>query len=59
MNTSPSFSYFDKDGNPVASAADPEWKYTVIDGRVRTVKGAPPQKLENGHWVNLLPMPPP
>jgi len=49
----PRFEYQDQHGNPVASTCDPNWKYTVINRTLRTVKNAPPQQLLNGAWVEI------
>lgn len=49
----PTFEYQDAQGNPVSSSADPAWKYTVINGGVRTVKGGTPEHLVNGKWTPI------
>jgi len=49
----PTFEYQDADGNPVKSTSDPNWKYTIINGTVRTVKDGDPQQLVAGVWRNI------
>jgi hypothetical protein len=45
--------YQDKAGRPLPSASDEAWKYTVVNGKVRTVKGGTPEHLVDGKWVPL------
>lgn len=54
MSLIPSFEYQDAAGKPVTSSSDPAWKYTVIDGSLRTVKGGVPEILVNGQWVSAV-----
>lgn len=49
----PRFEYQDEDGNPVKNAADPAWKYTIVNGQVRTQKDGPAQRLVDGKWVDI------
>ena len=49
----PKFEYQDADGNPVKSTSDPAWKYTVINGVIRTVKDGVPQEFKGGKWIDL------
>lgn len=54
MNMIPTFEYLNKDEQPVASPADPEWYYTVINGTIRTGREGVPQKLVDGKkWVDI------
>ena len=49
----PTFEYLDAQGTPVASTADPAWKYTVINGSLRIVRDGVPEKLVNGAWIDI------
>lgn len=49
----PTFAYFNEKMEPVPSASDPDWYYTVLGGHVRTRKDGPLQQLVDGKWIDI------